>query len=184
MIRARKFGTSPFLAGPAEPVGSAASPRARRSGERGGTLVEFAFTFVITLILMFAMIDFARALYSYHFVSNAAREAARWASVRGQLCSGSATPCPAQSGDITAYVSQITPLGIDPLGVSVVSSVVSNGENICSGAPPAYPGCPVQVIVKYNFNYIFPPSFYSLAPVGFQAGTIAMSSTAQIVDSR
>jgi Flp pilus assembly protein TadG len=185
MNRVREFGTSPFLAGPAEPAGVAASPRARKSGERGSTLVEFAFIFVITLVLMFAMIDFARALYSYHFVTHAAREAARFASVRGQSCSTSISPCPAQNQDIVNFVTAITPLGIDPGSVQVYPATVANGEPICvAGSLPAYPGCPVSVQVNYAFNFIFPASFYNLAPVSFSAAQINMSSTSQIVDSR
>jgi Flp pilus assembly protein TadG len=185
MMRARKSVSSPFLTGYQEQAGAGAPRRARRSGERGGTLVEFAFTFVITIILMFAMIDFARALYSYHFVTNAAREAARWASVRGQMCTGLATPCPAQSTDISNYVTQqITPLGIDSGNVTVIPTVAANGETVCGGLPPAYPGCPISVEVDYTFNYLFPISFYNLAPVSFQAGQYTMRSTAQIVDSR
>jgi hypothetical protein len=185
MTRARQFGPSPFLTGPREPVGAASSRRARRSGQRGGTLIEFAFTFVITLILMFAMIDFARALYSYHFVNNAAREAARWASVRGQLCSSPATPCPAQQSDITAYVMTIVPQGIDPTGISVnyPGSTAPNNLPIC-GSVWNYPGCAIAVQVNYSFNYIFPVNFYNLAPVSFQAGTINMASTAQMTISR
>jgi Flp pilus assembly protein TadG len=184
MISLHRRHSSPFLRGPVAPSGATKPRRSRHATQRGSTMIEFAFTFVITLILMFAMIDFARALYSYHFVNNAAREAARFASVRGQMCSGSVTPCPAAPGDITTYVNSIVPLGIDPGQVTVNSTVAANGETVCGGVPPAYPGCPVNVVVQYNFNYIFPVSFYSLAPVGFQAGTIMMSSTAQITDSR
>ena len=74
--------------------------RRRQSGERGSTLFEFAMVAMITLVLMFGMIDLARALYSYHFVTTAAREGARFASVRGVLCSNSVTPgpCPALQG--------------------------------------------------------------------------------------
>jgi Flp pilus assembly protein TadG len=47
--------------------------RPRKSGERGATILEFAIAFVLTFVLIFAMIDFARALYSFHYLSNAAR---------------------------------------------------------------------------------------------------------------
>ena len=55
--------------------------------ERGSTLVEFALVTVLVLVpLIFGIIDFARAAYAYHYVSYSAREAARWASVRGAQC--------------------------------------------------------------------------------------------------
>lgn len=160
--------------------------RRRESGERGSTLFEFAMVAVITLVLMFGMIDLARALYSYHFVTTAAREAARYASVRGQLCSSSVNPppCPAQTSDIQNFVTAITPQGIDSSNVQTTPQAGPNTMTVCGGAPPFYPGCVFSVTVQYRFNWIFPISFYNLSPVNFQAGTILMSSTSEMVQSR
>ncbi len=191
MSALRQFGGEPLVAGRGEPNRPTHSRRSRKSSERGTSLIEFAFVFVITLVLMFGMIDFARALYSYHFVSNAAREGARFASVRGYLCSPSITQCPAQPDDIKTYVLSLVPLGIDSHNVTVnVNASVTNPPPANPNNLPVcatywdYPGCPVAVQVVYNFNYIFPVAFYSLAPVSFHAGTIAMSSTAQMTISR
>src|SRR5262249_53550139 len=64
-----------------------------RGAQRGSSLVEQAVVLVILLTILFAIIDFGRALYTYHFVSNAAREATRWASVRSSSSTlGSADP--------------------------------------------------------------------------------------------
>ena len=93
--------------------------RPSKKSERGTALVEFAMSVIITFVLIFGMIDFARAIYSYHFISNAAREATRFASVRGALCSSSASPCPAAAADIQNYVLQIAPLGIDQTQITV-----------------------------------------------------------------
>lgn len=163
--------------------------RRRASGERGSTLFEFAMVAVITLVLMFGMIDLARALYSYHFVTTAAREAARYASVRGVLCSSSVNPgpCPAGQGDVTNFVTAITPQGIDAGGGNLTATVglaPGNTMPVCAGGPPFYPGCAFTVTVTYKFNWIFPINFYNLAPVSFQAGTIQMSSTSEMVQSR
>jgi hypothetical protein len=161
--------------------------RSRRASERGSTLLEFAFVLIITLVLMFGIIDFGRALYSYHFVANAAREGARFASVRGYLCSTSTTPCPAQPDDIKTYVLSLVPLGIDPNNVDVhVDNPPPgnpNGLPVC-GTTWDYPGCAVAVQVTYSFNYIFPLAVYNSAPVSFHAGTINMSSTSQMTISR
>ena len=94
--------------------------RPGKSGERGATILEFAIALVLTFVLIFGMIDFARALYSYHFLSNAAREGARYASVRGASCDPAAvTPCFAQPSDIQAFVQQIAPQGIDKASVTI-----------------------------------------------------------------
>ena len=37
--------------------------------ERGSTLVEFALVLIVLMVMMFGIIDFARALYTYHFVA-------------------------------------------------------------------------------------------------------------------
>ena len=52
--------------------------------ERGSTLVEFALVLIVLMVMMFGIIDFARALYTYHFVANVAREGTRYAIVRGR----------------------------------------------------------------------------------------------------
>ena len=43
--------------------------------QSGSVLVEYALTIVIFLTLMFGIVDFGRALFTYHYVSEAAREA-------------------------------------------------------------------------------------------------------------
>src|SRR4051794_4143568 len=54
-------------------------------GESGATMVEFAFATTILFALVFGIIQISMALYSYHFTADAAREATRWAIVRGSL---------------------------------------------------------------------------------------------------
>src|SRR5690348_7145449 len=80
--------------------------RACGRGEKGSTLVEFALVFMLLMTMMLGIVNFGRALYAYHFVSNAARSATRWAAVNGNTCtndgsctapiscgSGTCTPC-------------------------------------------------------------------------------------------
>ena len=52
-------------------------------GEDGNGLVEYALVLMFLMSMLLGIVDFGRALYSYHFLSNAAREATRWAAVRG-----------------------------------------------------------------------------------------------------
>jgi Flp pilus assembly protein TadG len=56
--------------------------------EEGATLVEMALCSSVLLSMVFGIIGLSMAFYAYDFVSNAAREGARWAIVRGsQSCS-------------------------------------------------------------------------------------------------
>jgi len=60
----------------------------RRSGgdhERGQALVEFAMVMPIMLLLLFALVDFGRAFYSWLLITNAAREGARVAATQSPL---------------------------------------------------------------------------------------------------
>ena len=132
----------------------------KKSKCRGSTLVEFAFLIPILFALVFGIIDFGRMLYSYHFVSNAAREATRWASVRGRDCSGlNGCPPGAAPADVSTYVQSIAPMGIDtsPSKLSVTTNWVMPPNNlpICT-TYPNNPGCAVQVQVSYQFKFILP----------------------------
>ncbi len=56
--------------------------RSRRlvGDRRGAAVVEFALVFPILMLLVFAIIDFARAYYTVNVLASAAREGARFAS--------------------------------------------------------------------------------------------------------
>jgi Flp pilus assembly protein TadG len=158
--------------------------RLRKSSERGSALVEYAFAVVMSLVLLFGIVDFGRALYSYHFISDAAREGTRYASVRGFTCSSSVAPCPASTVDIQTFVTQTVPQGINPGALTVTPNWFNpNGLPVCnSGLTKNYPGCAVRVKVDYSFNFLFPynfPPFFQ-----FPASTFTMSSTSQMIISR
>jgi Flp pilus assembly protein TadG len=144
---------------------------------RGSALVEFAFLVPLLFALVFGVIDFGRALYSYHFVSNAAREATRWASVRGSSCNG-IDNCPASASEVGAYVASIAPMGIDTSSsrLSAVTTWVAppNNLTICASFPNS-PGCAVQVQVSYVFKFVLP----FLPTSGY-----TMTSTSQMVISQ
>jgi hypothetical protein len=124
-----------------------------KNGEAGSALVEFALATVIVLTVLFGIIDMGRALYAYHWVSNAARLGTRFAMVRGSYCSGLPGGCPANKDDIEAYVKSQA-VGIDQNQVIVTSRCVY-GANV-----PSLPPCPapnaVQVTVVYQFSFVSP----------------------------
>jgi len=55
----------------------------RLRGERGSTVVEFAIACTIFFMLVFGAFSFSQALSQYNIVSNASKDAVRWAAVRG-----------------------------------------------------------------------------------------------------
>ena len=107
----------------------------------------------VLLALMFGIIDFGRAMYTYSFVAQLARQGARWAIVRGSNCS-LLDHCPnAQSSDVITYVQSLN------YGAAVSSSIggsaVWSGTNSTCTSVHA-PGCLVTVTVTYPFKFFLP----------------------------
>ncbi|MGH9682735.1 MAG: TadE/TadG family type IV pilus assembly protein [Candidatus Acidiferrales bacterium] len=161
-------------------VGRAAKSFRRLNGEEGSSLVEFALVFVLVMTMMLGIVDFSRALYAYHFVSNAAREATRFAAVNGATCTADGScAAPASTTDIQNFVKNV-PSGIDSSKLTTTPSwpVQADGPVICStavGTVPAtknYPGCTVEVTVSYSFSFLFP--FISTS-------SLNLSSTSEMV---
>jgi Flp pilus assembly protein TadG len=142
------------------------------AGESGSNLVEYAILFIAFMMLMFGITGFGHALYAYTFVSNVARDASRWAAVNGSTC-GSDNSCngvgimnngPAVAGDVTTYVTNRTPLGIDPAQVTVTTTWIPDNK----------PGSSVQVQVQYNFTFIFPLIRTSALPLTSTSETVVI----------
>lgn len=166
MNRLRKFRNLPCLRGAIALWGS---PREKFFGDdQGAGIVEFAFSSMIFLALLIGLFDFSLALYTFHYVSNAARQGSRYAMVRGLDCSAysNTTPCPAQESDISSYVKSLGYPGIDPSHMTVTvftyqnsisektgsTSWVACGEGVSCNLP----GSQVQVKVTYSFPLEIP----------------------------
>jgi Flp pilus assembly protein TadG len=133
----------------------------------------------MTLFLAFliGVIEVSFGLYSYHFISAAAREGTRYAIVRGNTCSGFASACPAAASDIQTYVKNLGFPGINPnkMDVSVAwagypAGVTCSPSNSCNN-----PGNMVTVTVQYSFPLTVP-----FVP----AHTFTMSSQSAMVISQ
>jgi Flp pilus assembly protein TadG len=162
----------------------------RAKDEEGSSLVEFALIFLVMMAMMLGIIDFCRAAYSYHFVSEAAREATRWAAVNGATCgpppagdnscNGTApmNNGPATETDIQTYVTNLTPPGIDSTKITTTATwpVQANGPTVCSTTKNE-PGCTVDVNVTYTFSFIFPLVY----KVFSSTGTITLSSSSEMI---
>jgi Flp pilus assembly protein TadG len=157
-----------------------------RHSERGTSLPETAVVLAVFLALLFGIIDFGRAIYTYGFVANIAREGARWAMVRG---SSSCTnvpalgQCGATGAQIQAYVRSLSEGATDPNSITVntaPSSLWPGTVASGAGAPGCVagsnaPDCLVVVQVSYPFSFMLP---YLPGP------TINISSTSEMVISQ
>lgn len=140
--------------------------------ERGSSLPETAILLGILLVMVFGIVDFGRAMYTYAFVAQLARQGARWASVRGSQCS-LLTDCNASSTQIQSYVQSLSE------GLTTFSSITAQATWPASTCPPGEsgktPGCAVSVTVSYPFYFVTP-----MLP----KSEIKMSSTSQMVISQ
>jgi Flp pilus assembly protein TadG len=164
--------------------------RLRRGKENGTGIVEFAFIVILLLLILFGIMGFGQALYAYHFVNHAAKEATRWAAVNGASCGlDSSCTSPALASSISTYVQNQVPPGITSANVNTTATwpPQANSPAICSGTGPQpktpnYPGCTVQVTVSYLYVFAFP-----LLPVPKTTTApctnpgICMSSTSEMI---
>jgi Flp pilus assembly protein TadG len=127
-------------------------------GEDGNNLIEYAIVFMFFMSMVLGIVDFSRALYTYHFLSNAAREATRWAAVRGTTCvNDGSCAAPASKTDIQAYVRNITPPGVNPNPPDLTTTPSWSGTDpVCQNDTPSPPGCTVEVEVSYKFKFVVP----------------------------
>ena len=135
-----------------------------KSDESGGSLLEFAVSAMLLLTVMFGFVEYARAIYTDHFVSYAATEAARYASLRGSTytttCASVATfSCAATSANITTFVQKMAPAGV--AASSLTATTTWSGKTpagvACRAATGTNsPGCVVQVKVICSFAFVLP----------------------------
>jgi Flp pilus assembly protein TadG len=157
----------------------------RTDDEDGAALVEIAFSIVILLSVVFGIMITSLALYSYFFVSEAAREGSRYAIVRGNHTSldpsemdctapGYAT-CIAQTGDIQTYVRSLGFPGINTANITATTTYLNPDGTACG----TLDGCKLptyQVKVTVTYPYPFNIPFVS-------SRTLTLSSTSQMVIS-
>lgn len=138
-------------------------------GEEGGSLVEMALSCLILIPMLFGIIQLSIGLYCFHFAADAAREATRWAIVRGAACNanfgpGYCSPTDAKTSGATAndIARYVTGLGY-PFSGAVTASTqwcTTTGATpatwTCSAAGSNAVGNQVQVTVSYAFPLVIP----------------------------
>jgi Flp pilus assembly protein TadG len=129
-------------------------------------MVEFALASVILFTLIFGVLAICLALYTYNATAEAARDATRYAMVRGSACN-SFSDCKITKTQLQTYVTTLAFPGMNPASLTVTTLAFPNGNN--------NPGSPVQVTVQYIFPLVIP-----FVP----SRTLTMSSTSQMLISQ
>ena len=131
--------------------------------EAGSSLLEVALTASMLLTLMFGIIDCARAAYIDHFLAHAAREATRYAMLRGATwgtsCASVAdVSCSATSASVASFVHSIQSSGVrsSDLTVTTLWPGITANNAPCSATSSNAAGCLVQVTLTYSFVYASP----------------------------
>jgi Flp pilus assembly protein TadG len=153
--------------------------------ECGSAILETALSMIVLLTFLFGLMETCLMLYTYHFISEAAREGTRYAIVRGATAGGGACTAPGpanciaqggnDTGDIATYVKGLSFPGIDPGNMHVNSSWSAFVHGSSCGALCNTTGNLVRVTVQYNFplNIPFLP-----------ARSFALSSTSAMIMSQ
>jgi Flp pilus assembly protein TadG len=148
-----------------------------RRGESGAAIIEFAIAAVVFFAMIFGVMEIGLALYSFHFISEAAREGARYARVRGSACVSDGTYCTATAAQIQTYVQGLSYPGIDPSHLTVTPTYAGYpaGTACTPSASCNNPGNLVTVKVTYSFPLSLP--FVS-------SNTLSMSSSSSMILSQ
>ena len=117
--------------------------RARR-GERGSSLLEGALCFFAFIVMVLGSMDFGWLVYAYNECSYAARDGARYASVRGSGSGRAAT-----TSTVSSYVKGNV-AGLIPANVTVTTA----------WSPDEAPGSTVSVTVSSVQYPMGPLSYY------------------------
>jgi hypothetical protein len=113
-----------------------------RNKERGSTLVEFSIAATVFLMVMFAVIEFGRALWTHNALADAARRGARYAVVNE-----------ADIGDVKNVVVYGDPDG----GTTPVIGDLTTDNVEVSYSGFGLDGGTVQVTIKdYEFKFVIP----------------------------
>jgi hypothetical protein len=156
--------------------------------ESGQSLVETAVSMLIVLMLIFGVIEGCWGVYSFHYLANAAHEAARYAIVRGHdwiipcdsVGGWSASMCTASPANIANFAANrgFPGINIDPNNDVCVEyfapdSMPDSGSLACNpNTGPNSVGDIVQVTINNPFKLTLP---------GLPAYTWNLSSTSRMV---
>lgn len=155
--------------------------------EDGANAVETALSCTILIAILFGMCQMALGMYFYQFTSDAARQATRWAMVRGST-SCTNTPnlykCNAGTDDVQTYVRGLGLTGTTSSSIGVTtnwcsaSSTMPTTWSSCSTTTSNAPGNLVKVTVSYPLSFAIPFIPHS------KSVSLSLSSTSQMVISQ
>ena len=138
----------------------------KKDQRRGQALVEFALVIPLLFLLIFALVDFGRVIYTQNAISQGAREGARWGSVQAR----SASDIPG----IEEYTVEAL-AGLSAGGVNVEATCIRPGSVVM----PCHADDTLEVHVETTVELATPLIAQLMQAIG--ANPIDLSATSQVV---
>ena len=160
-------------------------------------LVEFALVVPLFLLLIFALLDFSRLLFTYISISNGARELARTAAVSTNWSNGAAINAFVNSTIVASSQSPATDsvtvragsgacarrldtgLTCAPAPTSVTCTMPLSSASCTLPTPPRGGFVEVQVDYTFQFNPLFQNRLSGVVDVSFMRPTARVTTTAR-----
>ncbi|MEO7971927.1 MAG: TadE family protein [bacterium] len=129
----------------------------KESGERGSTLVEFAIGATVFLTVMFAVIEFGRALWTHNALADAARRAARYAVNQPAASPAGTKTTGTNVGPSISAIRNVAVYG-NPAGGSqpLVTDLTPENLNIQYTNFGVGSGTVAVTITNYQFKFVMP----------------------------
>lgn len=129
----------------------------KKSGERGSTLVEFAIGATVFLTVMFAVIEFGRALWTHNALADAARRAARYAVNQPAASPAGTKTTGTNVGPSISAIRNVAVYG-NPAGGSqpLVTDLTPENLNIQYTNFGVGSGTVAVTITNYQFKFVMP----------------------------
>jgi Flp pilus assembly protein TadG len=141
--------------------------RAHRS-EKGISILEFALVGIAVMLLMVSLVQMSLAMWNYHTLAYAVREAARYASTKGRGCTYSGNSCSVKVSDVAQRVAAsgfgLAPAQLSVTLTSVAGNVTCNPVSNCYSNSTVWPpssankaGQTIAVAAYYPARIVFLP---------------------------
>jgi Flp pilus assembly protein TadG len=137
---------------------------ARRSRQRGNTLIEFTLVGIPLIFVLISIFEMARGMWIYHSLQHAVKEGARFAIVHGINCTTTPNACGKTVGDV-ARIIQDSGVGLIPgdvtltfasesqsVGPCVLTNCLTNTTAFPSGEPGNLPGRNITITGTVRFQ--------------------------------
>ncbi len=140
--------------------------------DEGAAMVEFAFVFVIFLVVVFGIIDFGLAISADTQISNAGREGARLATLVRDPAVIEARVRDASDAALDQALMTVVIECEEPAGLPCLNPAVGAAAGSLENAQP---GDTARITVRYPYSFITPlPTFIN------QDGLVALESMTEM----